>query len=78
MLFQLFSVLEDSCTILLCSELNEIASKYTRMSLLIKIEVVQAQNTWNIFHGSKDGMYVLLMYQLLYQPIDWVVGKSDS
>lgn len=53
--------------ILLCSELNEIASQYTRMLLIIKIQVIQAQNMCNILHGSKDGVYVLLMYQLLYQ-----------
>lgn len=64
--------------ILVCSELNEIASKYTRMLLLIKIQVVQAQNTCNVFHCSKDGVCALLMYRLLYQPVDWVVGKSDS
>lgn len=50
--------------ILLCSELNEIAAKYTRMLLLIKIQIVQAQNTCNLLHGSKDGVYVLLMYLL--------------
>lgn len=61
---------------LLCSELNEIASKYTRMLLLIKIQIVQPQNMCNIFHGSKGGVYELLEYQLLYQAIDWAVDKS--